>query len=187
MIELYQQRMESTPPIQAGDMAAISAPLDFLGVNYYNRAVIQSDPRAPLGYGQTRPDGEYTHMDWEVYPDALRQLLVRLQRDYEPGRMLITENGAAYPDVETATGEVHDPQRKAYIAGHLAACQQAIREGARLEGYFVWSLMDNFEWAWGYERRFGIVYVDYASQRRILKDSARFYRSVIHDNGFTIA
>jgi beta-glucosidase len=185
MLELYQRISAGQPPIQPGDMATIAVPIDFLGVNYYNRAVIKSNPQAPLGYDTLHPDGEYTDMDWEVYPDALRRLLVRIQNDYQPPRMIITENGAAYPDTLSPTGEVHDEGRKRFLAGHLSACHQAISEGAKLEGYFVWSLMDNFEWALGYSKRFGIVYVDYASQRRVLKDSARFYRTVIHDNGFT--
>ncbi|GAB4111940.1 MAG: GH1 family beta-glucosidase [Roseiflexaceae bacterium] len=174
----------AAPPVQPGDLQQIAAPIDFLGVNYYNRAVICADPQGPFGYGWVRPEGEYTDMDWEVYPDALRRLLVRIQNDYQPKRMFITENGAAYPDTLSPTGAVQDPGRVNYLRGHLAACEQAIAEGAKLEGYFVWSLMDNFEWAWGYTKRFGIVYVDYASQRRILKDSARFYRSVIQQNGF---
>jgi beta-glucosidase len=172
------------PEIEAGDLATIAVPIDFLGINYYNRAVINYDPSSPLGYGSKRPAGEYTDMDWEVYPDALRALLIRLQHDYNPTQMYISENGAAYADTLTATGEVHDLGRIGYLKGHLAACQQAIAEGVRLNGYFVWSLMDNFEWAFGYSKRFGIVYVDYASQRRILKDSARFFRNVIRDNGF---
>jgi beta-glucosidase len=183
MVALYEPL--GLPQAQPGDMATIAAPLDFLGINYYNRAVIRHDPGQPLGYSHCRPEGEYTAMDWEVYPDALRALLVRLQDDYSPVRMYISENGAAYDDFLTATGEVHDEERKRYLIGHLAACQQAIAEGAKLEGYFAWSLMDNFEWAFGYSKRFGIVYVDYASQRRILKDSARFYRGAIKDNGFS--
>ena len=183
MLALYEQ-IGTRPDVHPGDMATIAVPIDFLGVNYYNRAVIKHDPASALGYGACRPAGEYTDMDWEVYPDALRALLVRLQHDYDPKHMLITENGAAYPDVLTAAAEVHDEGRVRYLRGHLAACRQAIDEGARLDGYFVWSLMDNFEWALGYTKRFGIVYVDYTSQRRILKDSARFYRGVIRDNGF---
>ncbi len=183
MVALYE-RMGALPQIQPGDMETIAVPIDFLGVNYYNRAVIKHDPNSPFGYGSCRPEGEYTDMDWEVYPDALRVLLVRLQHDYNPKHMYITENGAAYPDVLSATGEVHDEGRTRYLRGHLAACQHAIDEAVKLDGYFVWSLMDNFEWALGYTKRFGIVYVDYTSQRRILKDSARFYRGVIRDNGF---
>jgi beta-glucosidase len=186
MLALYE-RVGLQLSVQDGDMAVIAAPLDFLGVNYYNRAVIQANPHEPLGYAHVRPEGEYTAMDWEVYPDALRALLVRLQRDYQPGPMHVTENGAAYDDMLTASGEIHDEGRKRYLARHLAACHTAIAEGVRLEGYFVWSLLDNFEWAFGYTKRFGIVYVDYNTQRRLLKDSARFYRSVIAHNGFEIA
>jgi beta-glucosidase len=117
-----------------------------------------------------------------VYAEGLRALLVRLQNDYAPGRMYITENGAAYSDTPGPDG-VHDGARISYLAGHLAASHAAIGEGAKLAGYFYWSLMDNFEWSWGYSKRFGIVYLDYPTQQRILKDSAKFYREVIARNG----
>jgi beta-glucosidase len=181
MVALYGTLM---PEIQPGDTERIAAPIDFLGVNYYNRSVIRHDPSAPmLQIGHVKPEGEYTEMGWEVYPEGLRALLVRLQRDYAPARMYITENGAAYPDAIAPDGGVHDEPRIRYLAGHLAAAHAAIGEGAALAGYFVWSLMDNFEWAWGYSKRFGIVYLDYPTQRRILKDSAEFYRNVIARNG----
>jgi beta-glucosidase len=180
MVALYGAMM---PEVRPGDLERMAAPTDFLGVNYYNRAVIRDDPDGPmLRVGHVRPEGEYTAMDWEVYADALRALLVRLHNDYAPGRMYITENGAAYPDTLGPDG-VHDEARIRYLAGHLAASHAAIGEGANLAGYFYWSLMDNFEWAWGYSRRFGIVYVDYPTQRRVLKDSAKFYREVIARNG----
>jgi beta-glucosidase len=181
MAALYGPMM---PEIQAGDLETIAAPTDFLGVNYYNRAVICDDPAAPpLRTGFVSPEGEYTAMNWEVYPDALRALLVRLHRDYAPGRLYITENGSAYDDVIAPGGAIHDEARVRYLAAHLAASHAAIAEGAPLAGYFAWSLMDNFEWAEGYNKRFGIVHVDYATQRRTLKDSALFFRSVIARNG----
>jgi beta-glucosidase len=181
MVTIYSAMM---PEIRDGDLERIAVPTDFLGVNYYNRAVIRHDPSTPvLETGFEHPEGEYTAMDWEVYADALRALLVRLQNDYAPNRMFITENGAAYPDTLTPGGRIHDEARIRYLSGHLAAAHAAIAEGAKLEGYFYWSLMDNFEWAWGYSRRFGIVYVDYPTQRRILKDSAMFYGDVIERNG----
>jgi beta-glucosidase len=159
-------------------------PTDFLGVNYYNRAVIRDDPASPpLRAETTHPEGEYTDMDWEVYPDALRSLLVRLHTDYAPARIYITENGAAYPDVLAADGGIHDAGRIGYLDGHLRAVRAAIDAGAPVSGYFAWSLMDNFEWAYGYSKRFGMVYVDYATQRRIPKDSALWYRSAIDRNG----
>jgi beta-glucosidase len=183
MVELYGAHGLAAP-VHPGDMETIAAPIDFLGVNYYNRAVIKHDPSGAnmLGYTGLRPEGEYTHMDWEVYPDALRELLVRLHRDYAPPALYVTENGAAYPDELAADGRVHDEARSSFLERHFAAAHAAIAEGAPLKGFFVWSLMDNFEWAWGYSRRFGIVYVDYATQRRTPKDSARYVQDVIARN-----
>lgn len=180
MLELYQGAL---PDIHDGDMEKIGVDIDFLGVNFYNRAVICDNPDAPpLRIGSIQPPGEYTHMNWEVYPDALRVLLERLHNDYAPKQMYITENGSAYPD-ELVDGRVHDTKRIAYLRSHLEACAKAIEAGVPLKGYFAWSLMDNFEWAWGYSRRFGIVYVDYETQKRYPKDSALFYRDVIARNG----
>jgi beta-glucosidase len=167
-----------TPVLEQGDLDTIATPIDFLGVNYYTRAVIQHTEGGDLRYSQLRPEGEYTAMDWEVYPQALTDLLVRLHQDYAPKALHITENGCAYEDVLSADGSVHDPKRVAYYRKHLEACLNAIDQGVPLEGYFAWSLMDNFEWAWGYARRFGLVYVDFDTQKRILKDSARYYASV---------
>jgi beta-glucosidase len=182
MVELYGPML---PAISSGDLETIAAPTDFLGVNYYNRAVIGDDPAAlPLRATFVRPEGEYTAMDWEVYPDALRALLERLERDYSPGKLYITENGAAYDDTLTPDGEIHDAARTRYYAGHLAAAHAAISAGVPLAGYFAWSLMDNFEWAEGYNKRFGIVYTDYITQRRTPKDSARFFSATIEQNGF---
>jgi beta-glucosidase len=182
MLELYA-RLGQTPPVQPDDMRIIAAPMDFLGVNYYSRAVIRDDPQAGgLRYAHERPEGEYTHMDWEVHPDSLRRLLERLHAEYAPGVLYITENGAAYPDDIAPDGSVHDQDRIRYLARHLVACHDAIEAGVPLRGYFVWSLMDNFEWALGYSRRFGIIYVDYETQRRIPKDSALFMRRVIAAN-----
>lgn len=183
MVELYA-KMGAGAPVRDGDMQVIAAPIDFLGVNYYNRAVIKDDPGgdSPLGYTTLRPEGEYTHMDWEVYPEALRELLVRLHADYAPGRLYVTENGAAYPDELAADGRVHDAARARFLERHFAAVHAAIQQGAPVKGFFVWSLMDNFEWAWGYSRRFGIVYVDYATQRRTPKDSAHYVTDVIARN-----
>jgi beta-glucosidase len=181
MVALYGPML---PEISADDLATIAVPTDFLGVNYYNRAVIRDDPAAPpLRAGFVRPEGEYTAMDWEVYPDALRALLVRLADDYTPSKLYITENGAAYDDTLAPDGGIHDEARTRYLASHLAAVHAAIEAGAPLAGYFAWSLMDNFEWAEGYNKRFGIVHVDYATQRRTPKDSARFFSAAIARNG----
>jgi beta-glucosidase len=174
------------PVVELGDMALASAPLDFLGVNFYSRSVMRADPSAGFfgmrGDPPRGPGHEYTAMDWEVYPEALYELLVRLKEEYRTPTLYVTENGAAYPDVLGPDGQVDDPDRASYLKRHFAQAHRAIQAGVPLAGYFVWSLTDNFEWALGYTRRFGIVYVDYPTQRRILKSSARFYRQVIADN-----
>ncbi len=179
MVRLYGAQ---APQVASGDMEVIARPIDFLGINYYSRAVIAHSPGAWLDYAALHPAGEYTAMGWEVYPQALTDLLLRLHADYHPGEMFITENGCAYEDVVTVDGQVHDPQRIAYYQGHLLACREAIRRGVPLAGYFAWSLMDNFEWAFGYTRRFGLVHVDFATQKRTLKDSARYYAAIAASN-----
>jgi beta-glucosidase len=120
-------------------------------------------------------------MGWEVYPPGLYQVLKRVSDDYSPHRLLITENGAAYDDV-VADGQVDDPEREAFLHEHLLQAHRAIADGVPLSGYFVWSLLDNFEWAWGYGKRFGVIYVDYATQERIVKRSGRWYAGVTREN-----
>lgn len=176
------------PQVTADDLATFAAPIDFVGVNYYfptyARAVAGDDP---LGFDSPTPEElaaaghELTTMGWPVVPDAFSELLTRVQRDYAPGTIYITENGAAFPD-QVAGGQVVDPRRVAYLHGHLSAVRAAIAEGTKVGGYFVWSLLDNFEWALGYSQRFGIVYVDYATQARIPKASAHWYRRAIAAN-----
>ena len=126
--------------------------------------------------------GHRTQMGWLVDPAGLTELLVRTAKDYPGIPLMVTENGAAYPDVVAPDGLIHDVERTDYVRRHLAAVAHAIDAGADVQGYFLWSLLDNFEWAYGYERRFGIIHVDYESQRRTIKDSGRFYASVIHAN-----
>ena len=162
------------PVVLSGDMATIRQPLDFLGINYYTRNV--SGTGAPLErQGTSR---EVTDMGWEVWPAGLSELLLRLHADYRLPPVYITENGAAYPD-RVVDGRVMDTDRIRYLASHLGALADAIASGVDVRGYFVWSLLDNFEWAEGYTKRFGIVYVDYATQLRILKDSALWYRDFL--------
>jgi beta-glucosidase len=159
------------PQVQSGDLKVMSEPLDFLGVNYYSRQLIGAD-FADL------PGSEVTDMGWEVYPQGLGRLLSDLSRDYALPPVMITENGAAFPDVLDESGAVHDAQRVNYLGGHLRSVAEAARAGVDVRAYFAWSLMDNFEWAKGYEKRFGLVYVDYATQKRTLKDSAHWYRAL---------
>jgi beta-glucosidase len=165
------------PPVQDGDLQLIQAPLDFLGINNYTRQVVRDKPDSEFVRTEpVRPEGEYTTMDWEVYPDGLRVLLERLHRDYPVPAYYITENGAAFPDVVAADGSVPDERRQAFLQGYFGAAAQAIAAGVPLRGYFVWSLLDNFEWGHGYSQRFGIIRVDYETQRRTIKDSGRWYQ-----------
>jgi beta-glucosidase len=173
------------PFVHPGDMAAIATPTDFLGVNYYSRAVIGAGPDGRAVDMPAPPGSEVTEMGWEVYPEGLHDALVRLQRDYAPGEILITENGAAFADQPGPSGRVADARRVAYLGGHIEAAGRALAGGVPLTGYFVWSLLDNWEWALGYGKRFGLVRVDYPTQRRTLKDSAHWYRSVIAANAAT--
>jgi beta-glucosidase len=131
------------------------------------------------------PEKELTDMGWEVYPDGLYDILTRVEREYSPGKIYITENGAAFADPEEEEGLVRDPRREDFLRRHLAAARRAIGEGVPLAGYFVWSLLDNFEWAHGYTKRFGLFRVDYGTQRRIPKSSAFMYREVIAANAVT--
>ncbi|RKG91788.1 GH1 family beta-glucosidase [Corallococcus terminator] len=174
--------------IQEGDLKTISEPTDFLGVNYYSRAVLRSN-RIPEEKNAPRTvfvNPAKTDMDWEVYPKGLTKLLVHLEKEYKPGPIYITENGCAYSTGLSADGRVHDTQRVDYLRTHLEACADAIGQGVNLAGYFAWSLLDNFEWAYGYEKRFGLVYVDYATQQRTPKDSAHLYRDVVAQNGLDV-
>ncbi len=167
--------------IQPDDLKVISEPLDFLGVNYYTRMVVRYTHF--FRYAQFKPvEGEYSQM-WEIYPPGIYDLLVRLQRDYHHPNLIVTENGAPEPDAVSADGKVHDPQRIRYLHTHMVQVQRAIQDGVPVRGYFVWSLLDNFEWVYGYSRRFGLVYVDFETRQRILKDSARWYENVIRTNG----
>ena len=162
------------PRVELGDMQAIATPMDFLGLNYYSRSVVSAD-----GPWDAKDSGfDLTDMGWEVYPDGLTELLLRVHRDYPVPPLYVTENGGAFKD-EMTGGRIHDTQRIDYIATHINAVARAIRAGVCMQGYMVWSLMDNFEWAHGYEKRFGIVHVDYATQARTPKDSALWYRDFV--------
>jgi beta-glucosidase len=175
--------------VQSGDMDAISVFTDFIGLNYYSRHVIRVD--VPDNAPQTvfpaeKTPANFTDVDWEIYPDGLFGLLSRVYFSYQPPKIYITENGASYADGPDANGRVADIHRLNYLKRHFAAAQRAIQAGVPLAGYFVWSLMDNFEWAKGYEKRFGIVWVDYETQQRIPKDSALWYAEVIKKNSIEI-
>ena len=154
--------------------------LDYLGLNYYRRDTVSalSDRAFDWTIG-ARPGTEQTQMDWEVAPDGLRDVLLALHGEYAPREIAITENGGAYPDTLDSGGRVRDDRRIAYLARHVAAAAEALAAGVPLTGYYVWSILDNFEWSLGYTRRFGLVHVDFATQRRTLKDSAEWYERLI--------
>lgn len=182
--ELLEWYGRDLVPVQPGDFDIITTPTDFLAVNYYARTTVKAGSTDPmLQVDFVRPPGEYTAMDWEVYPQGLYNILNWLHTDYAPPALYVTENGAAYDDQVSAAGEVDDPQRLAYLEGHFEAAYRAIQAGIPLKGYFVWSLMDNFEWGRGFEKRFGIVFVDYATQQRIIKRSGKWFSQVTRANG----
>lgn len=181
MLNVLPMLGDFVPKMEAGDAAIIGRPVDFLGVNYYYRMVIRQSPGGKFGtYETVNPEGsEYTEMGWEVYPKGLYDLLTRFHKEYQIPAFYVTENGAAFPDTLSEDGHVHDPRRVHYLREHFNQAHIAMSEGAPLKGYFVWSLMDNFEWALGYSKRFGIVYVDYPTQKRIVKDSGQWYSDAI--------
>jgi beta-glucosidase len=175
--DLLERNELVAPVLQDGDLATISAPLDFLGINNYFRFLVSAGTDGPRM--ERHSENQHTDMGWEVYPDGLHQLLVRVAKDYAPRAIYVTENGAAFGDVRVHDGHVHDPERTAYLQTHIAAVSQAVADGAPVKGYFVWSLLDNFEWSYGYSKRFGIVYIDYPTLERVPKDSFHWYRDFI--------
>ncbi len=170
--------------MQPGDLEVISVPIDFLGVNYYTRGIIRSRKicEAENASRTVFANKEHTEMGWEVYPEGLYTTLGRLHFDYAIPKVYITENGASLVDDVGPDGKVDDPARLRYISRHLQQVHRAIEIGVPVEGYFAWSLLDNFEWAHGYSKRFGLVYVDYETQQRIPKSSAKWYGQVIRQN-----
>jgi beta-glucosidase len=177
--DMLETWVEIAPPVQDGDLKTISAPIDFLGVNNYTSPLVAAAPDGGRSQIVRREDVDRTDMGWEVVPDGLRDLLLRLTRDYAPKAIYVTENGAAYGDVRGHDGRVEDPERQAYFEGYIAAAAEAVAEGAPLQGYFAWSLLDNFEWAWGYWKRFGLVYVDYPTLERVPKGTFYWFRDLI--------
>ncbi len=178
--------------LRAGDEQRIGVPLDFFGVNYYFRTVVRAGGGSRDALSQWVGNGDIepvsrglprTEMGWEIDADGLYALLTRLSRDYPGVPIYVTENGAAFPDEKGPDGAVHDPDRIAYLDGHFRAAHRAIADGADVRGYFVWSLMDNFEWSFGFSKRFGLIHVDYETLERTPKDSARWYAQVTRANG----
>ncbi|HLF60945.1 MAG TPA: GH1 family beta-glucosidase [Acidimicrobiia bacterium] len=183
----YIGRYEVTDRIDTAELARAVEPIDFLGVNYYNVNHIRHAPGAPAignwpGSWEaqiTTPPGQLTEMGWGVEPEGLVWMLERIGREHPNLPLYICENGAAYPDVMSPAGTVDDPDRIAYLAGHIDAVHTALEHGVNIRGYFVWSLLDNFEWSQGYDKRFGIIWVDLNTMERTVKSSGHWYRDFI--------
>jgi beta-glucosidase len=183
MVEHFASRFGPLDGVRAGDLGLIAQPIDFLGVNYYFPHRVAADPAAePLGLRHAEPVGPLTSMGWEQDPSGLHEVLVRVREDYGDIPIAITENGAAFDDGDIVDGWVEDPARVEYLQGHLAALGRAITDGVDVRRYYVWSLLDNFEWEHGYGQRFGIVHVDYDTQRRVPKRSGLWYRDHIAES-----
>jgi beta-glucosidase len=181
MLRVYRTGL----PAKAGDEETIAVPLDWLGVNYYTPSVVADDPEGPPPYAREvgPPAGaRRTLLGWEIRADGLEQVLLRVTREYGVRRILVTENGSAWADTVDEDGRVHDAERLRYLQEHLASCARAIELGVPLAGYFAWSLLDNMEWADGYRPRFGLVHVNFATQRRMIKDSGTAYAGMIRSH-----
>jgi beta-glucosidase len=177
-------------PVQAGDMEVVREPIDFLGLNHYARQFARHDEGLPLfeffvDIDHREPGSTYTEMHWEVHPPSFGEILARLRTDYGNPPLVITENGAATRESVSANG-VQDPERQSFFQGYLAELHNQIEQGSKVGGYFAWSFTDNFEWSHGYEKRFGLVRVDYETQVRTIKDSARWYSSVVRNNALDL-
>ena len=175
--QVYDLVGENMPIVKDGDMALITQKLDYLGLNYYSRNLVST-----AGNVTPVPGSEYTDMGWEVCAPALRRMLNKINDEYDLPPIYITENGAAFPDVVTPDGKVHDERRLDYLKNHFIQTRLAMQDGVDVRGYFVWSLLDNFEWAHGYTKRFGLIRVEYDTQERIIKDSGEWYADVIRKN-----
>ena len=184
-VELREMFGDEWPLHDLKDFEWIRQPIDFLGVNYYSRGVTRDDPSdPPIRASRTSVEGaERTGIGWEVYPDGMREILSWVKSRYGDLPLYVTENGSAYEDPAPAEGVVEDPRRVAYLERHIDAVSAAIAEGVDVRDYFAWSLLDNFEWTYGYSQRFGLVHVDFATQQRTIKRSGLFYQGVARSHG----
>ena len=182
MAELYG---DAWPKFAESDFTEIRQRIDFLGVNYYTRGLTRHDDSKMIERADRvkNPRAAYTETGWEVFPQGLTDILTWVRELYGELPLYITENGAAFYDPPTADGTLDDPLRVDYLRHHLRAAREAMRRGVDLRGYFVWSLLDNFEWALGYSKRFGIIHVDFETQKRTMKESAKFYQEVVRSRG----
>lgn len=185
MIALFKRKNIKVPEFTRENMELIGEPIDFLGLNYYNDTFIRANPdKWPLeGEAVIPKEKQVTDRAWPITPEGLEEMLIRLKEEYHFQKIFITENGASFHDIVTMEHTVEDAGRKDYLKRHLIAVHHALEKGVPVAGYFVWSLLDNFEWAFGYSSRFGIVYVDFETQERIVKSSGSWYAKCIQENG----
>ena len=186
-VRMGSLKSEEPEFIKDGDFELMAEKTDFLSINYYSRTVLRAlegqkaDPSKSMALPS--PADNQTEMGWEIYPDGLFEIVSRVYKEYSPARIIIAENGASYSDGPDALGKIHDDKRISYLEAHIGAIARAIKAGVPMAGYYTWSFMDNFEWSRGYSQRFGLVYVDYETQKRYPKDSAYWYGNVIKQNG----
>jgi beta-glucosidase len=184
----FERGLPAELDVREGDMARVRAPLDFVGINLYSRQLVRADARDGLGLGArslgfSGREGPATDFGWEVWPDSLYQMVMRVTRDYDRPVLEITENGCSYGEGPDADGVIRDARRIQYFRGYLAALARAIADGADVRGYHAWSLLDNFEWAAGFAQRFGLAYTDFATCDRKLKQSGEWFGRVAAENG----
>ena len=187
LIAYYQKNQIEIPSISHSDMKLIGIPIDFLGVNYYYPHHVKHNPFDWPFKADFQPyskDAHHTYTGWDIYPEGLYQTLKFLNDEYKIKKIYITENGASFNDYPDRLGNVQDLQRIDFHDRHIREVHKCIEEGVNVRGYFIWSLMDNFEWTYGYSQRFGLTHVDHRTQKRTLKSSAQWYNDVIHNNGF---
>jgi beta-glucosidase len=180
ILQWYRSRF-AAPKVQPGDMETIAQPIDFLGVQYYSRIIHRANPwNLFTGFSQVEPKGvPTTAMGWEIYPEGLYKLLLRLRREYGSIPLIVTENGAAFQDEVSPDGQVHDAARVRYLQDHIRAVGRAREDGVNVQGYYVWSFLDNLEWHHGTTKRFGLVHVNFQTLQRTVKDSGCWYRDFI--------
>ncbi|MCD7035305.1 beta-glucosidase [Metabacillus sp. GX 13764] len=178
MMNLFSKYVHSYDFIKQGDLETISVPCDFFGINYYSRGIVEFSAANDFLHKAAYSDYEKTGMGWDIAPEEFKELIIRLRKEYTDLPIYITENGASYDD-KVEEGKVHDTLRISYLEKHLQAVSDLNHLGMNIQGYFLWSLLDNFEWSFGYDKRFGIIYVDFETQDRIWKDSAHRYKSII--------
>lgn len=184
LVEWFKQTTGAAPKIESGDMELIGSPIDFLGINYYTGSIGRYNEESEdlFKYEEVPMGWDKTDIGWNIYPQGLYNVLTYIKQEFGDIAIYITENGACYNDGPDARGEVHDTGRVEYLKKHVLQVNRAIESGVNVKGYYCWSLMDNFEWAFGYSMRFGMIYVDYETQQRIPKDSYRWYRKLARNN-----